>query len=300
MTLSPVLSSLQSCGVFLKLGRVSNLPTIWTNTLAALVLTGEDFTTLTFVLLLALMSLFYIGGMYLNDAFDAKVDEIERPDRPIPSGAISVFAVFILGFAMLGLGILGLTVTSRFISSDVGYAPFLAGSGLAAVIVLYNCYHKSNPISPIVMGLCRAQVFISVACVMTQAIPIPISIGAALMLCYVIGLTYAAKQESLNKIGSLWPLGILIVPIIWSIHASLLAFLVLPFLIIFVVWVAFALRRLLRRDPGDIPKAVSELITGISLLDAILIASTGHLPFAIAAIAGFIATLLLQRIIPGT
>ena len=28
----------------------------------------------------------YLGGMVLNDVFDAKLDAVERPERPIPSG----------------------------------------------------------------------------------------------------------------------------------------------------------------------------------------------------------------------
>ena len=32
--------------------------------------------------------MFYIGGMYLNDAFDRDIDARERPERPIPSGHV--------------------------------------------------------------------------------------------------------------------------------------------------------------------------------------------------------------------
>ncbi len=91
------------------LGRVSNLPTVWTNMLVGLVLAGgvvggaaADAKTLP--LLLAL-SLFYVGGMYLNDAFDAALDALERPERPIPSGRVGRGTVFALGFAMLGGGL---------------------------------------------------------------------------------------------------------------------------------------------------------------------------------------------------
>ena len=90
----------------LKLGRVSNLPTVWTNALAGLALAGGFLAPLPLLLLLAAASLAYVGGMYLNDAFDARIDAIERPERPIPSGAISARAVFVAGFAMLGAGIL--------------------------------------------------------------------------------------------------------------------------------------------------------------------------------------------------
>ena len=80
-------------GVWLRLGRVSNLPTVWSNVLAALALSGglsqaAGIPALHVALLAAAFSLFYVGGMYLNDAFDRHIDARERPQRPIPSGQV--------------------------------------------------------------------------------------------------------------------------------------------------------------------------------------------------------------------
>ena len=57
-----------------------------------------------FGLVLVAMSLFYVGGMYLNDYFDRAIDARERPQRPIPAGDISAAAVAAIGFGMLGVG----------------------------------------------------------------------------------------------------------------------------------------------------------------------------------------------------
>ena len=86
---------------YLKIGRVSNLPTVWTNVLAGAFLSGHaaDVPTLLWVMLA--ITLFYTGGMYLNDAFEADIDARERPNRPIPSGQISAKAVSAIGCAML-------------------------------------------------------------------------------------------------------------------------------------------------------------------------------------------------------
>ena len=72
--------------LLLKIGRVSNLPTVWTNVVAGAFLAGlqADLPQLLWVMLA--ITLFYTGGMYLNDAFDADIDARERPSRPIPSG----------------------------------------------------------------------------------------------------------------------------------------------------------------------------------------------------------------------
>jgi hypothetical protein len=62
----------------LRLGRVSNLPTVWTNVLAGAVLSGGDWRNWRLGLMLVAMSSFYVGGMYLNDYFGT-ADSV-RPD----------------------------------------------------------------------------------------------------------------------------------------------------------------------------------------------------------------------------
>src|SRR5947199_337043 len=59
-----------SLTTLLRLGRVSNLPTVWTNVLAGAVLAGGDWRSWRLGFVLLAMSLFYVGGMYLNDYFD--------------------------------------------------------------------------------------------------------------------------------------------------------------------------------------------------------------------------------------
>ena len=94
------------------LGRVSNLPTVWSNCLAGWWLGGGgNFWKLP--LLLFGVSALYTGGMFLNDAFDADFDRQRRPERPIPSGAISLAAVWGWGLAWLALGALCLTVLGQ-------------------------------------------------------------------------------------------------------------------------------------------------------------------------------------------
>jgi hypothetical protein len=92
--------------VFLELGRVSNLPTVWSNVLAGMVLSGGWLAPGALLAVLAGASAIYVGGMFLNDAFDAEIDARERPERPIPSGRIARRAVFAIGFAQLAGGVL--------------------------------------------------------------------------------------------------------------------------------------------------------------------------------------------------
>ena len=60
---------------FLVLGRVSNVPTVWTNCLAGWLLAGGGEWT-RFAWLCAGATLVYLGGMFLNDAFDAEFDAV--------------------------------------------------------------------------------------------------------------------------------------------------------------------------------------------------------------------------------
>ena len=79
-----------SLRTLLVLGRVSNLPTVWTNCLAGWLLGGGgDWTR--FAWLCAGATLVYVGGMFLNDAFDAEFDAQGRlvagPAAKVSAGA---------------------------------------------------------------------------------------------------------------------------------------------------------------------------------------------------------------------
>lgn len=276
----------------LKLGRVSNLPTVWSNVIAATVLAGGTSLHLGAMLALAI-SLMYVGGMYLNDAFDRDIDARERPERPIPAGEISADAVYIAGFALLGLGALLL--------ASVNSGAALAGLALGAAIVVYNWHHKGNALAPFVMGLCRALVYVAAAVGVSTTLPMPVLLAAAATFVYVAGLTYAARMEGLDRIGTLWPLLMLIAPL--AVAVSLSGNISMPFGIAVLAFIAAAVRiaqLLMRRGPGDISRAVALLIAGIAINDALLASTTGVDHAAYACLACFALTLFFQRYVPAT
>src|ERR1700752_804849 len=90
----------------LKLGRVSNLPTVWTNTLAGALVAGGSWQDARLAIAVLAMSLFYEGGMFLNDYFDREIDARERPERPIPSFEIAPGAVAAIGSGLIAAGLL--------------------------------------------------------------------------------------------------------------------------------------------------------------------------------------------------
>jgi len=277
----------------LKLGRVSNLPTVWTNVLAGTVLAGGAWDARRTGLVVVAMSLFYVGGMYLNDYFDRGIDARERPQRPIPAGDVSAATVAALGFAMLALGVA--------LMAMMGATAAFAGALLAAVVVAYDLFHKNNPLAPVVMGLCRALVYGGAAAAAIGAVPLALAIAALAMLAYVAGLTYAARQESLDRVGNLWPLVALAAPAVLALPALRQGVAAGLIYLALIGCAGFAIYLLAKRPmPGAVARAVGILIAGISLVDAALLAAAGAILPALLAVVGFVMTLALQKYIPGT
>lgn len=284
---------------YLLLGRVSNLPTIWTNTLAGAALSGAAAGPVQLALLALAFSLLYTGGMYLNDAFDRDIDRRERPERPIPSGRVGAGQVFRIGYALLAAGVVVVAVGARG-PGDGGIGAVGAGVLLACVITAYDAWHKANPLSPVVMGLCRVLVYVTAALAVSGRVGPAVTGGAVVLLGYLIGLTYAAKQENLAAVQNLWPLALLAAPFAYAAPTLLAGGAGALLYLGFLAWVVFAVSLLLRPGHRDIRRAVVSLIAGISLLDALLIAGAGDTVLAAWAVLGFLLTLALQRWVPGT
>lgn len=284
----------------LVLGRVSNLPTVWTNMLAGIVLVGGEAADWRVLPLGLALSLFYVGGMYLNDAFDAAVDSVERPERPIPSGLVARAAVFIAGYSMLVVGVLLLMVAGFVFTAGTGPWPALTGLALAVAILVYDAWHKTNPLSPVLMGLCRMMVYVIAGVTFSLALSWALWIGAFLLLSYLVGLTYTAKQEALDRVERIWPLLFLAFPVAWGLVLIVREPQTMLFWVAFVAALGCALWLIWRREPGGISRAVALMLAGICLFDAMLIAGAGTPGLALLAVAGFPLTLVLQRWVPGT
>jgi hypothetical protein len=268
----------------LQLGRVANLPTVVTNVLAAIVLAGGHPRAITIVLACIAMSLMYLAGAFLNDAFDRDLDRVDQPTRPIPSGAASAGAVFDAGFAMLGGGILLVIVLA--LATGAGFKPIVSVLALGSLIVFYNADHKDNALAPIVIGLCRAAVYTTITLLVRPDICIEVLTGCLVLVAYLVGQSYVARGE----MASLWPLGLLGVPFVIAWPQGSAAF------VIYAAYLAWVLRTLFVTR-GLSTKAAS-LVAGISLLDALLVANLGRADLAIIALVAFAATTLLQRVIP--
>jgi 4-hydroxybenzoate polyprenyltransferase len=136
----------------------------------------------------------------LNDVFDAGVDALERPNRPIPSQRVSLRQAKVIGWCLLLLGILT--------AAHLGYhgnstRTTIVAIALAACIVAYDGGLKRTLLGPLVMGCCRTLnvlLGMSLATAMDGLSPRSWTtlewLLAAGVGIYIVGVTVFARSEA--------------------------------------------------------------------------------------------------------
>jgi hypothetical protein len=166
--------------------------------------------------------------------------------------------------------------------------------------VLYDVWHKGNPASPLLMGACRLLAYVSAGLAVAPVVPEGLWIAALVSFCWLIGLTYVAKQETLTRMGNLWPLLFLAAPLAYGVVHAGQGPLVLVLTLGLAAWTVMLVLKLMRQGKPAIPQVVVGLIAGISLVDAIFAAAHGSVAIVMVAIVAFGLTLGLQRWVAGT
>lgn len=275
----------------LVLGRVSNLPTVWTNCLAGWWLGGGGATPAALKLLLG-ASLLYVGGMYLNDAFDAEFDRQYRRQRPIPAGLIREDRVWQIGFGLLlgGAALLG----------SLGWVTAVFTAVLLVAILLYDAVHKALALSPLLMAACRFLLYPLAASAAAQGVTGRSLWSGIALAGWIVGLSYVAKRESTSGRLQRWPLAVLALPLLfaavsnsgpWRLYSLGVGFLV-------AAWAVWCLRHTLVEGARNFGLTVSGLLAGICLVDWLAVLPSA---FGAAVFVGcFVAALLAQRFVPAT
>ncbi len=275
------------------LGRVSNLPTVWSNCLAGWWLGGgENFANLPW--LFFGVSALYLGGMYLNDAFDVDFDRQHRPERPIPSGAISLPVVWGWGLAWLGLGVLSLIL--------IGKTTGALALVLILCIIIYDATHKVITASPWLMGACRFWIYVIAGSTASWGVNgWPIWCGIALAL-YVAGLSHMARLESSRARVPRWPLALLVAPVLLALlmDAGQNRVPALLLSLILVLWIARCVRPMFQGSQVNVGRIVSGLLAGIVFVDWLAVAPGCPPALNAVFLILFGATLGLQRFVPAT
>lgn len=175
--------------------RPANCVTAVADVLAGVAISGyiAENSLFTFVffkpiLLLSIATVgLYGGGVVFNDVFDADLDAIERPERPIPSGLIKKIEAKILGIFLLSLG----CITALTVSFTAAYIAVL----IVASSLLYDKWGKhQNFIGPINMGLCRGlNLLLGISILPAMVLPYR---GLALVpIIYIAAITMISRGE---------------------------------------------------------------------------------------------------------
>ena len=216
----------------------------------------------------------YAGGVVFNDVFDAGLDAVERPERPIPSGRSSLTGAIGFGSALLIGGVLAATQVSEV---SGGIAAFIA---LAALLYDWKSKHFTWW-GPLNMGLCRsANLLLGVSIV--PALILKLSVIYLFPLIYIGAITAISQGEvhgGTSKKGWM-AVGLLGLVVLIVIALPLLGYtfnliLSLPFLVVFVGMVAIPFVRAAQK-----PEA-------IFIRKAVRAGVLGLIPFNAALAAGF-------------
>ncbi len=169
---------------YAQLMRLPNLFTAAADPLAGWLVVGGGSPSWHLLLLVGTSVCLYTAGMIYNDWFDLAVDRVERPQRPLPSGAIRPRRAAVLATVLMisGLGLAALAGDYAF-----GIALFLA-----AMIFFYNSWAKRFvSLGPLVMGCCRfANFFLGMRFAPPRLWWMPALLGV-----YVVVLSLVARSE---------------------------------------------------------------------------------------------------------
>jgi hypothetical protein len=135
----------------------------------------------------------YAAGMILNDVFDIDIDRQERPERPLPSGAIGLRTASFAGHALLLAGV-GSAAGAAVAVGQVW--PAVVGAALVTAVWLYDRHLKHHVVlGPATMGACRGLNWLlgmtAAGGPLAGQWVVPLGMAA-----YVAGITLFARHEA--------------------------------------------------------------------------------------------------------
>ncbi|ATL49698.1 polyprenyltransferase [Chitinophaga caeni] len=235
----------------------------------------------------------YGGGVVFNDIFDAELDRVERPERPIPSGAVSKTQAIILGIYLLLIGIFAAFT----ISILTGYIAI----AIAACALIYNKWGKHRGfLGPVNMGICRGLNLLLGMSIINESID---SMGwvAILPIVYISAITLISRDEVHG--GQKGPLRIA-ATCYFLVYATILfiAYMngkiwqVLPFIAIFIFLTNRPLLKAIKNPVGpNIGAAVKGGIIALIAMDAAWAASFATLPYAVSVLLLLPVSLIISK-----
>lgn len=290
-----------SLNIILTLSRASNLPTVWTNCLAAWIINQGNIHDLQWEVLGWIIlgsSLIYSAGCILNDAFDQKFDAEFNPHRPIPAGKIAPSTVWVIGLGGMGIGGLMLVFLAE--------CPALWVLLLVGAVLIYDILHKKWKGTVWIMGSCRTLLWLVAGTAgHNSVLELNTLVLSIILGLYVVGISLFARGEAKpNTDGkNLLPVILLFLPCLYGLYRVFELQLFEPkilfpilFGMLFMGWHVSRAVQIIRnqRIPGAIGKGVSLLLASICALDGLALCLF-HPPFAPYCYLFFLISLNLQK-----
>lgn len=286
---APLSAAMPSLTTLLTLGRVANLPTVWSNCLAGWWLGGHG-NPGRLALLLPGASLLYMGGSFLNDAFDADFDHQHRRSRPIPSRLMTPRDVGRWGAGFLLAGVFCLFL--------LGTTTGLLGTAVALTALAFNIGHRLFLLSPGMLGLCRLFLYAAAASTGAEGVGgWAIWCGLAVAV-YSAGVGLLADVEELSSSDRYWPIVLLAAPVALALIMDVNLFRApgLELSAVLGLWVLYCLRRTLwPAEQEDVPRAIAGLTSGIVFVDWLAVVDAPREVSALFLVL-FGAAILFQRL----
>lgn len=279
---------------YLQLTRPANLLTALTDIAAGMAIAGFLILDIKYVLLLLATLGLYGGGVVLNDVFDAELDAIERPERPIPSGKVPKSAAALMGAVLLLMGV----VFAVSYSQLSGFIAII----IAILVILYDRTAKHSTVwGPIVMGMCRGGNLLLGVSVLSVALP-EYAWLAIIPILYIGAITlisqdevHGGKSKTLYLAGFFYAIVHIIQLIVSYQQGNFL--IALPFIGLHVVLVFRPLYAAIQNPIGPmIGKAVKAGVLSLIVMNAAWCMAFGYWPLALIVILLLPLSIQLARI----
>ena len=170
---------------YAQLMRLANVFTAVADPLAGWFAIGGGNPPSQLLLLVGASACLYTSGIVFNDCFDFAIDQQERPNRPLPSGAIARSTAWTLAVTLMIVGLAFAALAGEFAA--------VIGVFLAVMILFYNAWAKHiTALGPLTLGACRfANFMLGMRCAPLRLWWMPATLGV-----YVAVLSFIARNEA--------------------------------------------------------------------------------------------------------
>lgn len=280
--------------------RPANIVTAIADVLAGIAISGilsmmTTTSALMKILLLCISTIgLYGGGIVFNDVFDYKIDMVERPERVIPSGKISIGEATGLGIVLLLIGIIAALL--------VNTTAFVLAILTSIAALTYNRWGKHHPLlGPPNMGLCRGlNLLLGVS--ILPAMVFNLWYIAIVPIIYISAITmisrgevHGSSRKPLYSAALLY--GLVILMILWFAWNQQKQLVAIPFLLGFAFMIYRPLLKAIQMPTGPaIGKSVKAGVIALILMNGAWAAAGGQWLLALVIVTLLPFSLWLSKI----